>query len=120
MLDIRIKTCPVCKTEFKGRLNQKYCSIKCKSEYNNDLRRSKLKPLKKHMAILNTNREVLQNLLQKGIEEVSREQLNAMGYNLAYFTHAGKTKISDKTYFVFDYGLAVVNNKFKVFSDGSN
>ena len=32
---MKLIICPICKTEFKGRNNQIFCSIECKNEFHN-------------------------------------------------------------------------------------
>ena len=79
-----LNLCIECQDEFKGRRNQTYCSPKCKSKHNNDLRRMRGSEIKTRMASYQKSADVLQQCHDpsKNITTVNRNFLINMGFKI--------------------------------------
>ena len=103
------KECPECQETFIGeRLNQVYCSKKCKSRYNNYKARLKDQSYRQRQEITKTiddilwmNRQILQ---EHAGEEVDVKVLQDQGFQLNYITRFSKG-VDERNYLeVYDYG----------------
>ena len=56
----RIKKCRECGIEFYGRLNQYFCSNKCRFDFNNSIARNNKEQINSILKILMRNREILE------------------------------------------------------------
>lgn len=97
--------CPVCKTEFRGRIDKIYCSLKCKSINQYESRREKEKFYFQVDAQLKTNRKLLKKYNKTGKTILRREVLLIDGFNSNYFTHYWKNDKGDVYFFCYDYGF---------------
>lgn len=90
--------CKICSTEFFGRSDKKFCSLRCKNYYHVNLRKVTDKAVKEIDTILHRNRSILLEILGKtaGQKKIDKLVLEKKKFNFFYRTHmtvnsAGKT-----------------------------
>jgi hypothetical protein len=103
-----LKTCPECQEEFEARrLNQKFCTLECKTRFNNrGLRKNYL--VRKASdnicgeinAILFKNRQLLKQFEGKSVKV---EELKQLGFKLKYITSFEQKK-DVMAFYCYDYG----------------
>ena len=110
-LDEYQKLCKECNAEFQGRLNQLFCTSKCKSQYNNRFARIERNATKGIDYILHNNRQILLALHHKDPDMITSEQeLEEKGYDFQYQTHAN----GENTIYCYEYGLTKNKDGFKL------
>ena len=110
----RIKKCKECGLEFYGRLNQYFCSAKCRFDFNNSIARNNREDINIILKILLRNREILKSLFEAGTIEILRTDLTAKRFNFIYLTHQLKTEDNKNYIFCFDYGYSVIGENLKL------
>ena len=103
------KICPTCEKAFEAkRLNQAYCSTRCKSFLNNHKHRDAT--LEKRQAeniagptnaILWKNREILRSNVDSKMEV---EEVQKLGFVLNFITRFEQNAKEQATFFCYDYG----------------
>jgi len=97
--------CKICSTQFTGRSDKKFCSIRCKNYYHVNLRKATDKAVKEIDNILHRNRSILleimgKNSVQKKIDKIILEKKK---FNFFYKTHQ-TVNSAGKTYnYVYDF-----------------
>ncbi len=80
--------CSVCKKEFEGRSNQRFCSTKCKNTFHNSENKEKEKQVKSVNKILHKNWTILQNLHNVyRSSPIAKNIVIAFGFDEKYHTH---------------------------------
>lgn len=110
----RVKKCRECGIEFYGRLNQYFCSSKCRFDFNNSIARNNKEQINYILKILKRNREILKGLFETGVVEITKADLNEKGYNYIYLTHHLKSENNSTTIFCFEFGFSILNDKLKL------
>ena len=110
----RIKKCRECGIEFYGRLNQYFCSNKCRFDFNNSIARNNKEQINSILKILMRNREILKAIFETGTTEISRTDLGTKRYNFTYLTHQLKTEDGKNYIFCFEYGFSALNDTLKI------
>ena len=105
------KKCLVCKTEFVGRSDKKYCSDQCRNVYNNKLNSQFSKEVRRTNRILRANREILNKYFLMGLDQVSLFSLISEGFILTYFTNMYKNEKGQEVYFCYDIGYQFSENE---------
>jgi len=62
--------CPICKKNIKGRIDKKFCSISCKSNYHKRLRANTKHATEAIDKILHRNRSILLELMGKNKRQI--------------------------------------------------
>lgn len=110
----RIKKCRECGLEFYGRLNQYFCSNKCRFDFNNSVARNNREQINSILKILIRNREILKTIFEAGTAEILKADLASKKYNFTYLTHQLKS-VDNKNYiFCFEYGFTILNDTLKL------
>ena len=110
------RLCLNCKSELHGRVDKKYCSEYCKSNFNYELNKNKAVSLFKSIdQQLKLNRRLLRDFNKAGKSTVRMEKIVAAGFNPKYFTHYWKNKKGDVYLFCYEFGFLkrTENNKSK-------
>jgi len=110
------RLCLNCKSELHGRVDKKYCSEYCKSNFNYVLNKNKAVSLFKSIdQQLKLNRRLLRDFNKAGKATVRMEKIVAAGFNPKYFTHYWKNKKGDVYLFCYEFGFLkrTENNKSK-------
>ncbi|MDR2836406.1 MAG: hypothetical protein LBV69_09525 [Bacteroidales bacterium] len=114
------RICPVCNSEFDGRVDKKFCCDQCRNTYNNQLNQEDLNFNREINKILKNNRKILKDLFAKNSNhKISKEKFLSLGYNFDYLTNFFKTKTGNIYYFCYDFGyifldensISIVENK---------
>ena len=112
-----IKKCPVCLEEFTGRKNQIYCSINCKSRYNNkkafELRTELVdnKVMLKNYRILHKFYEI-----SKGANPIEIKEFFKEGFEFECPTRKVKSPIDGFEFNVIHkYAYRIINKEDKQF-----
>ena len=110
----RIKKCKECGLEFYGRLNQYFCSAKCRFDFNNSIARNNREDINSILKILLRNREILKTIFESGTTEIPKSDLQAKRYNFTYLTHQLKSEDSKNYIFCFEYGFSILNDTLNI------
>lgn len=91
-----------------GRIDKKFCTDACRIDYNNKVKLEKRIALPDFLrsiprTILN-NYRIMRKLNPSGTTKVSKEKLEALGFNFKYHTSYQITKKGDTYHFCFDQG----------------
>jgi hypothetical protein len=91
-----------------GRIDKKFCTDACRIDYNNKVklqRRIGLPDFVKTIPkIILNNYKIMRKLNPTGTTKVSKEKLDALGFNFQYITTYHITKKGDTYHFCFDQG----------------
>lgn len=110
------RLCLNCKSVLQGRVDKKYCSEYCKSNFNYELNKNKAVSLFKSIdQQLKLNRRLLRDFNKAGKSTVRTEKIIAAGFNPKYFTHYWKNRKGDVYLFCYEFGFLKrkENNKSK-------
>ncbi len=100
-----MNTCKTCSKEFKGRPNQKFCSIKCKNSFHNVKNREKESHVIEVNKHLHKNWSTLENLYKiYRSAPISKDILRSFGFNDKYLTHIHTSPVGEKYIMIYDYG----------------
>lgn len=89
--------CECCEKEFIGRLNAKFCSTRCKNNFNNAKIRSRDSTTKKYWRIIEKNYKILNDYLETGKDEIAHTALMRLGYQTKFFTSIERFKIKEES-----------------------
>ena len=78
--------CLQCGTAIYGRKDKKFCSEGCKNHYHNAIAREINRRKTRIISALNTNYEILCNLLKYGLTSCKLEDLRKMGFKEEFIT----------------------------------
>lgn len=107
------KYCLLCNEKLSGRIDKKFCSHYCRTQYHNNKNKLSADPVKKINAILKKNRKILAEL-NPGIKTVViKQSLLAKGFSFKYYTNVYLTNTGNRYNFCYDYGYTTIsNNKY--------
>ena len=89
----------------KGRSDKTFCSTKCKSINQYEIRQEKEIFYLEVDRRLKTNRKLIKTYNYKGFTTVQKAALLNDGFNPNFFTHYWKNSKGDVYVFVYDYGF---------------
>lgn len=113
-----MQTCPFCKKKFEpSRLNQLYCSDKCRYTYNN--RKARAKRIQKQTEQSDTVERINQILIHNRSilkkyagQQVEVGQLKQEGFNFYFITYhqtmKAKKQQTGTAYFCYEYGYQFI------------
>lgn len=100
-----IRKCKICKTILKGRIDQQFCSVKCKNFYHINLRK-----VTKENALgidrhLHRNRSILLEIMGKKDvkKKVPRILLEEKKFHFTYITHYLVNSQGKTWHYVYDF-----------------
>ena len=101
-----------CSKIVEGRIDRKFCSTYCKSEYHAKKAKQTGKVYFKTKVdvILKKNRSILAKYNIKSKATVRKEVLIEEGFNPRFFTHYWKNKAGDTYLFCYDQGFKEVRD----------
>ena len=100
--------CLNCEKPIKsGRSDKKFCDAGCKDEYNNAIKTSEHRQIKKIDHILKKNMRVLKKLYdpQKPDKHIKEEVLTREGFEFGFHTHTGIGALNKENEFIFCYNF---------------
>ena len=104
------KTCLECGESLKGRVDKKFCSDACRNAYNNQINKDGKNLILNVNNRLRKNWRILEELNPKGKGTVSKQKLDAKGFNFNYITEIYTTKAGKVYYFCYDQGYSALEN----------
>lgn len=107
------KKCKMCPTEFWGRSDKLFCSVKCKSSYHEKLAKVNNVATRKIDTILHRNREILLEITGKNLtyKKVHREILDAKKFNWHYITSYHLNVQNKMVHYVYDFSWMLFSDK---------
>lgn len=111
-----MRKCLECNDEINGRVDQKFCSVYCKSAYHYKENQKKETGLFKSIDnALKQNRRILKEYNKGGKAIVRKEVLLDEGFNPKFFTHYWKNNKGEVYLFCYEFGFLETkdNNKTK-------
>lgn len=103
-----MKTCLACTKKFEGRRNQKFCSIKCKNEYNNARHREANQRTKPVDDILHRNHRILGDILKDQKQAmISHTELATRGFQFGYMTGLATKERPNDLFLCYDLAYTV-------------
>jgi hypothetical protein len=110
----KIRQCPACGLEIKGRTDKKFCNVYCKSNFHYQKNKSGLTGFYlKVDKILKHNRSLLKTYNKSGKSVVRVETLLHEGFNPNFFTHYWKNAKGEVYLFVYEYGFLKLSENRK-------
>jgi hypothetical protein len=106
------RICPVCNSEFDGRIDKKFCCDQCRNTYNNRLNQDIANFSRQINRILKSNRRILFDLYQKNMRKIHKDKLISAGFNFDYLTNIYKTKTGKTYHFCYDLGYVRNDEEF--------
>lgn len=108
--------CTSCESDFHGRANQKFCSLKCKNKFHNERNREKEAVVNEVNRILHRNWAALHKLYDiYRSAPISMEIVQAYGYDPTYFTHLHNSPVGEKYTMNYDVGYKNhIDNKIQI------
>lgn len=100
------KHCRECGKPVFGRIDKKYCSDICRHSHNNRERIASGTYVNTINAILRKNRNILSDLNPETHSKVSKNKLDAKGFNFNYITSVD-TNTKEVCYYCYEYGYKV-------------
>lgn len=108
------KLCPHCEEGFEAkRLNQVYCTSRCKYTANNRKRQALNRQHQRVNAILARNWLLLEQVRKQSGNKpvrINRQKLEALGYNFNYHTHHLTLSEEKTAYMQYNLGLVYMGN----------
>ncbi len=98
------RKCQECGEAFVGRADKKYCSVQCRSSYNNRLNSDASNFMRNVNNILRKNRRILAQFNPCGKAMVHRGKLIERGFRFGYFTNEYVTRSGNVYRFCYDQG----------------
>ena len=107
------KYCLLCNEKLSGRIDKKFCSDYCRTQYHNIRNKLSADLIRKINTILKRNRRILTELNPVKTTVVSKQIMLAKGFSFKYYTSEYITKTGDRYNFCYDYGyINIGNNKY--------
>jgi predicted nucleic acid-binding Zn ribbon protein len=104
------RQCPVCGDRFNGRKDKRYCSDDCRSASNRSSRQAAEAPLMEILSVLRKNRSILKRISAGKKILVSRERLDALGFDASVFSSIHINNRNQTYYFCADYGFLPIHS----------
>jgi hypothetical protein len=99
-----LKKCTECKIELKGRTDKKFCSVQCKNDYNNTIRKGTKKDTAIIDSYLHRNREILMTLLGDNNKiQLDKLILSRAKFRFEYHTGHYLNKEGKTYWYVYDF-----------------
>ena len=105
------KVCQECRRKFdRVRLDQKFCTRKCRNDFYNRKERIKVAPTRTIDNILHNNRKILEQLDGK----TTIDELRDLGFNFTYITQI--RRIKEKVYYAcYEFLYSYEGKKVKIY-----
>ena len=104
------RKCFKCNIQLNGRIDQKFCSDKCRNAYNNRQYVESNNTIRTINRILKKNYSILTSLKTEGKTTTTLSYLQKKGYRFDFFTNTSTTRTSRINYFCYDHGYREQDN----------
>jgi len=98
--------CFVCKKEFKGRSDKKFCTTKCKNEYHRVLRKKTRSAVKEVDDILHRNYSICLEIMEGHNKDkimIPRIVMEKLGFQFNYCTGIYKNSQNKLYHYIYNY-----------------
>lgn len=104
------RLCLDCGETFIGRSDKKFCTDMCRNSYHNKHNGYRNSLIRYVNHRLRKNRQILSQLQEQELHEISRETLTMIGFDWQYFTEEslGRDKVLRR--YCYDYGIEMKNS----------
>lgn len=109
---MKYKKCLECEEDFIGRLDKKFCSDMCRNVHNNRQNKDGNNMIRNVNNRLRKNWRILEVLNPQEKCKVSKQKLDAQGFDFSHYTSTYKTKVGTVYYFVYDQGYLPLENDY--------
>ena len=106
------RLCHNCNTRLFGRVDQKFCSDQCRTDFNNRLNGEANNLIRRINRILQKNRRIMKMLNPNGRSRIHKSKMIDMGFNFKYYTHRSKVKSGNEYYFCYDQGYLSCDEEY--------
>ena len=106
--------CPICGARLQGRLDKRFCSSACRSQYFRNKNQERLPVSLPIDSILHKNWKILSEFyasIEKKKFFVALSKLSKKGFQPEYFTTAFENAQQKKYFFVYDFGWMMFSEK---------
>jgi hypothetical protein len=102
---MNIRTCKLCKKEFRGRSDKVFCSTKCKSLYHYKLKQVTNDATDKTDSILHRNRSIILEIMGKNASQkkIPKQQLEKKHFKFHYMTGYYENAQGKRYHLVYDF-----------------
>ncbi len=104
--------CLECNESFVGRADKKFCSDYCRNAYNNKINKDSKNLIRNTNNKLRKNWRILEELNPNGKCRISKQKMDAKGFDFNLFTSMYKTKAGTIYYFCYDQGYLALENDY--------
>ncbi len=104
--------CLECNEPFVGRVDKKFCSDYCRNAHNNKVNKDSKNLIRNTNNRLRKNWRILEELNPNGKCRVSKQRLDAKGFDFNFFTSTYTTKIGTVYYFCYDQGYLALDDAY--------
>ncbi len=106
------RLCKECGEPVVGRSDKIFCSVECRTAYNNRLNRDANNFVRNINNILRKNRRILAELNPEGKTKIHRDKLLEKGFKFSYFTNLYRTRNGNVYHFCYDQGYLELDNGY--------
>lgn len=106
------KPCIECGEEMMGRADKKFCSMYCRSAYNNKLNSDNSKTIRNINNVLRKNRRILEELNPSGKTNIHKDQLSKKGFDFTFITNIYTTKTGKHYRYCYEQGYLELDNNY--------
>lgn len=104
--------CLECGESYLGRSDKKFCTDYCRNAYNNRINKDSKNLIRNTNNRLRKNWRVLEELNPNSKCKVTKQKLDAKGFDFGIFTSIYTTKTGNIYYFIYDQGYLPLENDF--------
>lgn len=108
-----MKKCKLCKTEYRGRKDKIFCTVKCKSQYYIKLNEATTRATKRIDKILHRNRSILLEIIGKNRKQIkiNRALLDKKKFNWGYHTHTHTNNQGKLVTYLYDHSWILFSDQ---------
>lgn len=106
------RNCPICGDTISGRIDKKFCSDQCRTEFNNRNNKYSNNLIRQINGKLRKNRRILEELNPNGKTKVKYNRLFDRGFDFQHFTSIYTTKTGNIYYFCYEHGYLELDDGF--------
>lgn len=101
----RLRNCRLCRAKLRGRVDKKFCSTQCKSQYHRKLRQVTADVTVDIDKILHRNRSILLEVMGKTSKKkkLPRIELEKRKFNFFYMTHYIVNSKGKTFHYLYDF-----------------
>ncbi len=107
-----MKTCLECSEKIVGREDKKFCSDGCRNSYNNKINKDSTNYMRNVNNKLRKNYRILCEFNIEGKSKISKQKLQAKGFDFEFFTSILNTKTGNTYYFLYNQGYCLLENDY--------